>query len=248
MKQLFFIVLSLNVIAQAPNIVEVTEWTAKNQALMIDILNDYADSDSEVTGVSSFVLEVIDGNKVYYCRGFESMQDLLDSRMKRWGEDGTNSKVMNLMREKRSEDDMNWASTGPKKIMSHVFRLNQNLSYVPKGVDLKSELPKLTFRRHIIMDVHEGPGNMEKFRSQIRSGIENDIKLKNNYIRLMFTPIYGGVNNGDFMMIVMDKSRSDYYNGLAERNKKRDKDSDWKKIQSENVASWIQEEDIKIHY
>ena len=98
------------------------------------------------------------------------------------------------------------------------------------------------------MDVHEGPGNMEKFRSQIRSGIENDIKLKNNYIRLMFTPIYGGVNNGDFMMIVMDKSRSDYYNGLAERNKKRDKDSDWKKIQSENVASWIQEEDIKIHY
>ena len=226
MKQLFFIILSLNVIAQAPNIVEVTEWTAKNQALMIDILNDYADSDSEVTGVSSFVLEVIDGNKVYYCRGFESMQDLLDSRMKRWGEDGTNSKVMNLMREKRSENDMNWASTGPKKIMSHVFRLNQNLSYVPKGVDLKSELPKLTFRRHIIMDVHEGPGNMEKFRSQIRSGIENDIKLKNNYIRLMFTPIYGGVNNGDFMMIVMDKSRSDYYNGLAERNKKRDKDSD----------------------
>ena len=111
MKQLFFIVLSLNVMAQAPNIVEVTEWTAKNQALMIDILNDYADSDSEVTGVSSFVLEVIDGNKVYYCRGFESMQDLLDSRMKRWGEDGTNSKVMNLMREKRSEGNTEWAST-----------------------------------------------------------------------------------------------------------------------------------------
>ena len=64
----------------------------------------------------------------------------------------------------------------------------------------------------------------------------------------MYSPWYGGPDNVVFMMIVLDESREKYFEGLAERNKKRDNDDDWKLIQSENIANWIDEEHLTIHY
>jgi hypothetical protein len=98
------------------------------------------------------------------------------------------------------------------------------------------------------MDIQNGDGNWDKFQNQIKAGIENDKKLKNNYVRLMYSPVYGGIRGADFLMIVMDESRASYYNGLEERNKKRDNDDDWNSIQNDNVANWIDEEDIMVHY
>ena len=46
----------------------------------------------------------------------------------------------------------------------------------------------------------------------------------------------------------MEIGREKYFEGLAERNKKRDNDDDWKLIQSENFANWIDEEHLRIHY
>ena len=64
----------------------------------------------------------------------------------------------------------------------------------------------------------------------------------------MYTPWYGGPENADFMMIVLDESREKYFEGLAERNNKRDNDDEWKLIQNENIANWIDEEHLTIHY
>ena len=64
----------------------------------------------------------------------------------------------------------------------------------------------------------------------------------------MYSPWYGGPDNVDFMMIVLDESREKYFEGLAERKKKRGSDDDWKSIQSENIANWIDEEHLTIHY
>ena len=61
-------------------------------------------------------------------------------------------------------------------------------------------------------------------------------------------PFYGGVANADYMMIVLGKSRADYYTSLQERSDKRKVDQEWNSIQDSNVASWILEEDIMIHY
>ncbi len=99
-----------------------------------------------------------------------------------------------------------------------------------------------------MIDVNSGPESSQNFQEQIISGIENEKKLKNNYIRLMYKPWYGGPENADFMMIVLDESREKYFEGLAERNKKRGNDDDWKLIQSENIANWIDEEHLTIHY
>ena len=58
----------------------------------------------------------------------------------------------------------------------------------------------------------------------------------------------GGEDGGDFMMVVLGESRAAYFTGLEERTKKREDDSDWNKIQSEPVATWVSEESLMITY
>ena len=87
-------------------------------------------------------------------------------------------------------------------------------------MNLAEQLPKLKFRRNITMDIQNGDGNWDKFQNQIKAGIENDKKLKNNYVRLMYSPVYGGIRGADFLMIVMDESRASYYKGLEKEIRK----------------------------
>ena len=44
----------------------------------------------------------------------------------------------------------------------------------------------------------------------------------------------------------MDESRSKYFENLEKRASKRNKDSDWKKMQQNNLASFVKEENIMI--
>jgi hypothetical protein len=46
----------------------------------------------------------------------------------------------------------------------------------------------------------------------------------------------------------LGKSRASYFSSLEKRNKKRETDADWNKIQSEPVASWVSEESLMITY
>ena len=71
------------VFAQFPNLVEVDEYTAENPKRMVELLNTWSDFENEVTGGTTFVLEVMNGNKVYYCRSFENMEALITSRRNR---------------------------------------------------------------------------------------------------------------------------------------------------------------------
>ena len=64
----------------------------------------------------------------------------------------------------------------------------------------------------------------------------------------MFQPIFGGVDGGDFMMVVLGESRASYFSGLEERNKKRESDADWNRIQSDPIATWVNEESLMITY
>ena len=250
MKKILFILMTTSVFAQAPNLVEVEEYTARNQKKMVLLLQSWAQVEREITGNNTFVLEVIDGNKVYYCRGFDGMKQLVEDRNKRWGSDGTRAKIMKKWQSESpyGQEEGAWFSTDPNRVANHIFWLNKRFSYVPEGIKLSEVLPTLKFRRHVMIDVNSGPESRQKFQEQIILGIENDKKLKNNYIRFMYSPWYGGPDNVDFMMIVLDESREKYFEGLAERKKKRGSDDDWKSIQSENMANWIDEEHFTIHY
>ena len=246
MKKLFLLLFTVSMTAQVPAIVEVEEWVSDNPKKLVEMLNHWTDLEAEQNGVYSFVLEVIDGNKVYLCRTFDDMGQMIKKEEDRWGDEGWQSKTFQNWDKKYDWQD--FSGVNPEKLITHVFYHWEELSYIPEGMNLAEQLPNLKFRRNITMDIQNGDGNWDKFQNQIKAGIENDKKLKNNYVRLMYSPVYGGIRGADFLMIVMDESRASYYNGLAERNKKRDNDDDWKSIQNDNVANWIDEEDIIVHY
>ena len=58
--------------------------------------------------------------------------------------------------------------------------------------------------------------------------------------------MYGGIPNSDFLFIAMDESRAKYFENLEKRTAKRNNDSDWIKMEENNLASFIQEENIMI--
>ena len=64
----------------------------------------------------------------------------------------------------------------------------------------------------------------------------------------MFQPIFGGVDGGDFMMVVLGESRASYFSGLEKRTKKREADADWNRIQADPIATWVNEESLMITY
>ena len=130
--------------------------------------------------------------------------------------------------------------------MNHMFRMRMDLSYIPEGTDLSVELPNNPYRRHVNIAVDWGKRG--EFIENIKAGIENDKKLNNDYIRFMFKPIFGGEEEGDFMMVVLGESRASYFTGLEERTKKREADADWNRIQADPIATWVNEESLMITY
>lgn len=93
MRKLFLLLFTVSLSAQLPNFVEVNEFTSDDSTKWVEMLNDWSDIESEVTGYQSFVLEVMSLNKVYFCRGYEDMNQLADNNATRWGDDGWNQKV-----------------------------------------------------------------------------------------------------------------------------------------------------------
>ena len=58
--------------------------------------------------------------------------------------------------------------------------------------------------------------------------------------------MYGGSPNSDFLFIAMDETRAKYFENLEKRASKRNNDNDWKKMQANNLASFVEEENIMI--
>ena len=232
--------------AQIPPFVEVQEWKVKDQEKAFALMNTWKDLEKDIVENAPriFLLSEMDGNTIYFCRAYKTMEESIEYRQSRWGENGWNSKVLEKWSEKVGENP--WKGTGADVVMNHMYRMRMDLSYMPKGTNLNEELPKNPYRRHVNIAVDWGKRG--EFIENINAGIENDKKLNNDYIRLMLQPIYGGEDGGDFMMVVLGESRASYFSGLEERTKKREVDADWNKIQSEPVATWVSEESLMITY
>ena len=240
------VIFSINSFAQIPPLVEVTEFEVKDQAKAFALMNTWKglEKDMVENAPRIFLLSEMDGNTIYFCRAFNTMKEITDYRESRWGENGWNAKVYSKWSE--IVDDNPWDGTGADVVMDHLYRMRMDLSYMPEGTDLTEALPKNPYRRHVNISVDWGKRG--EFVENIKAGIENDKKLNNDYIRFMLEPVYGGEDRGDFMMVVLGKSRASYFSSLEKRNKKRETDADWNKIQSEPVASWVSEESLMITY
>ena len=129
MKKILFILMTTSVFAQAPNLVEVEEYTARNQKKMVLLLQSWAQVEREITGNNTFVLEVIDGNKVYYCRGFDGMKQLVEDRNKRWGSDGTRAKIMKKWQSESpyGQEEGAWFQLTPTELQIIFFGLIKDL-------------------------------------------------------------------------------------------------------------------------
>ena len=232
--------------AQIPPFVEVQEWKVKDQEKAFALMNTWKDLEKDIVENAPriFLLSEMDGNTIYFCRAYKTMEESIEYRQSRWGQNGWNSKVLEKWNEKVGENP--WKGTGADVVMNHMYRMRMDLSYMPEGTNLNEELPKNPYRRHVNIAVDWGKRG--EFIENINAGIENDRKLNNDYIRLMLQPIYGGEDGGDFMMVVLGESRASYFSGLEERTKKREVDADWNKIQSEPVATWVSEESLMITY
>ena len=246
MKKLFLLLFTVSLSAQLPNFVEVNEFTSDDSTKWVEMLNDWSDIESEVTGYQSFVLEVMSLNKVYFCRGYEDMNQLADNNATRWGDDGWNQKVWDHWKKKYPEENP-FESVNPNFVMNHVFAFNPDLSYIPESIDLASDLPKMRFRRNVFLDIKSDFEWGDAY-NQLKAVQENDKKLENIYLSLIYQPMFGGFDNADFLLIVIDESRQKYFENLAIRDGKRENDSDFKEIMSNNVLNWINEEQMMIHY
>ena len=222
------------------------EFTADSQKILVEGLNHWSDIESEVTGYQSFVLEVMSLNKVYFCRGYEDMNQLADNNATRWGDDGWNQKVWDEWKKKYPEENP-FESAKPNFVMNHVFAFNPDLSYIPKSIDLASELPKMRFRRNVFLDIKTDFEWSDAY-NQLKAVQENDKKLENIYLSLIYQPMFGGFDNADFLLIVIDESREEYFKNLAIRDRKRENDDDWKAIKENDVLNWINEEQTMVHY
>ena len=246
MYKILLLLVSISLSAQLPNFVEVNEFTSDDSKKWVEMLNDWSDIETEVTGYQSFVLEVMSLNKVYFCRGFENMNQLADNSASRWGDDGWNQKVFNKWKEKYPEENP-FESVKPNFVMNHVFAFNPDLSYIPESINLESELPKMRFRRNVFLDI-KSDFEWNDAYNQLKAVQENDKKLENIYLSLIYQPMFGGFDNADFLLILIDESRGKYFENLAVRDSKRENDSDYKDIMSNNVLNWINEEQMMIHY
>ena len=240
-KFIFLFLVSLTVSAQFPQIVDVEEWTSENPKMFLEMVSDWAKLEAEETGYQTFVLQVMQGNKLYLCRGYDSMKDLVKNINKRWGENGWQDKTFKKWKTKYPEDNA-FGKVKANRVMSSIYSYWPDLSYISENVDIS----KMEYRRHIVVDIHQGDDSWNKFVEQIKKGVANDKRLKNNYVRLAYQPIYGGSEGSEFLFIAMDETRAKYFENLEKRTSKRNNDNDWKKMQNNNLASFVEEENIMI--
>ncbi len=165
------------------------------------------------------LLTEMDGNTIYFCQSFADLTSYEKYDNSGKGEGEWREMAMKSFREMNGEDA--FEGTGTEFVMAHVYNTRADLSYVPEGMDLSVELPKNPYRRHVTMN--HGWGNRAAFIENQKVSIENDKKLDNQYIYLMLEPVFGGSDNGDFMMVVLGESRAAYFNGLETRMQKRNK-------------------------
>ena len=241
---IFCVLISLISFSQLPQYVISNEWETTDQAKAEKLMNDWKNLILEMdeNAPRTFLLTEMDGNTIYFCQAFESLADH-EKWEKKWNEN-LRPKALKKFREMNGENAFDGTNT--EFVMGHVFKMRPDLSYVPAGMDLMEELPKNTYRRHVTVDI--AWGERGAFEEMQKKQIQNDIKLNNKYITLMLEPVFGGTESGDYVMVILGESRAAYFNGLDQRMKKRNADSEWKAMRDAPIGTWIEEESLMITY
>ena len=212
----FCSLVTLATFAQLPEYVISNEWETTNQEKTEKLMNDWKNLILEMdeNAPRTFLLTEMDGNTVYFSQAFESLADF-EAWEKNFNEN-LRPQVLAKFREMNGENA--FEGTNTEFVMSHVFKMRPDLSYVPEGMNLMEELPKHTYRRHVTVDI--GWGERSAFEEMQKKQIQNDIKLNNKYITLMLEPVFGGTESGDYVMVILGESTSSILQRSRSKNEK----------------------------
>ena len=237
MKKLLILIVALNLCmltSNAQGVLVVSKIESEDFSSFEATLNQWMTAVKKATDIENAGLRVhrVDGSReLVATRWFDSMQDMVDNMEKEKSKDKEIGEILETMPE---PSEGNWdrfvSSTDFKG--SSVWEFVPKASTVPKSWEDMSqeERDELLYRRvqYFSVDTMQG----EAFESWWQKANEADAKLGINYHVAMFKSLFGG-NDADYMIILLDKSRFNYYNNFEERAKIRMNSEEFKTAMSD---------------
>ncbi|MFH6769754.1 hypothetical protein V8G56_13455 [Gaetbulibacter aquiaggeris] len=214
-------------------IMVVSEIETTDVSAYEDILNRWMSSLKKVTETESAQMRVhqVDGSReLIATRFYGSLQEMADTRK---NEKEKEEQIAEEFRSMPGQLEGSWdqflSSTDFKN--SSVWEFVSEGSTLPRSWEsmTQEERDQLLYRRvqYFSVDLMQG----DAFEAWWKKASEADAKLGINYHVAMFKSVFGG-NDADYMIILIDKTRFDYYNHWEDRMKTRMASEEFKTLMS----------------
>ena len=111
----------------------------------------------------------------------------------------------------------------------------------------------MKYRRHINIDIHQGNNSWNNFVEQTKKAVANDKKLKNNYVRVAYSPCMEVFQTQSFYLLLWMKLELNILK-ILKKEQQKEVSKDWKKMQGNNLASLLKKKilcskiNLKINY
>ena len=238
MKKLLFLILALSMFtSNAQGVLVISEIESTDVTAFEETLNHWITAVKKATDIENANMRVhqVDGSRnLMVTRWYDSMKDMVDNMDM---EKAKGEEIDALLNSMPAPSEGIWdkfiSSTDFKG--SSVWEFVPDASSLPKSMEgiSQEDRDQMLYRRvqYFSVDVMQG----DAFEAWWKKANEADAKLGISYHLAMFKSVFGG-NDADYMVILIDKSRFDYYNHWEDRMKLR-MESDEYKAMVENMGS-----------
>lgn len=239
MKKLCVLFVALSMFfTNAQGVLVISEVETTDISAFEVTLNQWISTVKKVMEIEDAKMRVhqIDGSReLIVTRWFESMKDMVDNmEMER----AKNEEIGAILSSSPEPEEGSWnrfvSNTDFKG--SSVWEFVPEASTLPASVEgmSKEQKDEMLYRRvqYFSVDLMQG----DAFEAWWKKANEADAKLGIKYHFAMFRSVFGG-NDADYMIILLDKSRFDYYNNWEERMNKRMASEEFKTMMANSDAS-----------
>jgi len=239
MKKLLFLFVTLSMITtNAQGVLVISEIESTDVSAFEVTLNHWISAVKKATVAEDAKMRVhqVDGSRdLMVTRWFDSMKDMVDNMdMEKAKGEEINALLSSMPAPPEGSWDKFISSTDFKG--SSVWEFVPGASTLPKSMEgvSQEERDQLLYRRVQYFSVYIMQG--DAFEAWWKKANEADAKLGINYHLAMFKSVFGG-NDADYMIILIDKSRFDYYNHWEDRMNLRMKSDEYKAMVADMDAS-----------
>jgi len=230
MKKLVFLFVTLSMfITNAQGVLVISEIESTDVSAFEITLNQWISAVKKATKVEDAKMRVhqVEGSReLIVTRWFDSMKDMVDNMDMEKEKDEEIGAILDATPEPSEGSWDKFVSSTDFK-GSSVWEFVPEASSLPKSMDgiSKEERDQMLYRRVQYFSVDMMQGNA--FEAWWKKANEADAKLGINYHLAIFKSVFGG-NDADYMIILIDNSRFDYYNHWEDRMKLRMENEEYK--------------------